>query len=208
MYCMVYELRENYSRWLQIFEAEECEKEILLGDGSIKENANIYLKKNILNIEIENKFLGDELEKMGISLSSESNDKGYDDYRIYYHVRSLTKEEKEKIMELINFYEKEDWLDDRISKLSDAENINKYVLELKTLLNLVGYKSNHKYYEKLLKQIEEYEKKQLKIAKKTNEPQFIWFEIKMEDEEKGLFTRQEKIYPNGKIKKSEGWSNK
>jgi hypothetical protein len=206
MYCVVYELRENYSKWVQIFQAEECEKEILLGDGSIKENANIYLRKSILNVEIENKFLGDELEKMGISLSSESQNKGYDDYRIYYHVRILAEEEKEKIMELVNSYEKEDWLNDRISKLSDAENINKYVSELKELLNLVGYKSNHNYYKKLLKQIEKYEEKQLKIAKETNEPQFVWFEIKMEDEEKGLFTRQEKIYPNGKIKKSEGWS--
>lgn len=204
MYCMVYELRENYSRWLQIFEAEECKKEVPLGDEKV--NANIHLKKSILNIEIENKFLGDELEKMGISLSSESNNKAHDGYRIYYHVMILTEEKKEQIMELINSYEKEDWLNDRISKLSEAENINKYVLELKTLLGLIECKSNH-YYEKLVNQIEKYEKRQLKMAKETNEPQFIWFEVKMEDEEKGVFIRQEKIYPNGKIKKIEGWSN-
>lgn len=201
MYCIAYEIRENYTNYITIFEGDMIAGKAALGNGKFSIDYSFRIKREILDVKI--KQLNDSIKKY----LNEEGFIGYDGHKVHHGLNEISELDVKEIMDIISNHEDNDELKETIEKVSVSKDIHEYMFyfnhSLKMIETFTGGKD--KYYKMLEKEILVYKNKQITLAKQDGEKKLIYFEMSLPTEDKGSYVKKEYVLPDGTTEKFEGW---
>lgn len=191
-YAACMHIAENYELKFEIVQGVMEDKEVSLGDGSIKKMTNFQIHKYLYNGKAVD---SEELKKYrhnGLII-------GYDKY-VHYGLHIITYEKAQELLQIINEKLELDSIID-FSYVSESENPLEYVTNLNHAILRCEREepSEHrdKMYAAILEEAKKYREKLHALAVETGKPQMIWLESGLENEDGTMPHRAEYINPDG-----------